>query len=489
MSSTKKSDKKAETETICFKFRLDPTPEQIEQFELAAKASRWGFNSYLAHWSAADRAWRNRRDEHVNAGMTVEQANAETKQEAKEDGSLRALPPNDFAKKVLTPHVKRHRQAAVLIEELSRGDLTAAERKKKSSELKERWDYDDGRLPFLHQVTRRAPVGGIRNANAAVQRFITARSQKTNDSGRPRFKKRGWKKTIYVPAENTGAHGCKYKTGNRKIDSYHRLRLGPFDVVRTFDSTKKISKAIAQGAEPTSFTITERAGYWYVSINLARVKQAPSLPTRRQKANGSIGGDFGVTTWLMLSDGRSIELPSELKEIDQKVRNLQRKRARSEEGSNRRKRLDQRIARLHHKAALQCESFIHQVTKELVSTYQLVGLENLNVKGMTRSAKGTVEQPGKNVRAKSGLNRAILAGRPYELRRQVVYKAPRYGSTAGIIDRFYASSKNCSACGYYHKGLTREDRVYECPNCGLAMDRDLNAALNIRAEAEQGVEG
>lgn len=102
---------------------------------------------------------------------------------------------------------------------------------------------------------------------------------------------------------------------------------------------------------------------------------------------------------------------------------------------------------------------------------------------MTRSARGTLDQPGRNVRAKSGLNRAILDAAPGELRRQLVeYKTNWYGSSLKVIDRFFPSSQTCSACGAKAK-LTLADRVYRCAECGFIADRDVNAAINIAAQA------
>lgn len=101
---------------------------------------------------------------------------------------------------------------------------------------------------------------------------------------------------------------------------------------------------------------------------------------------------------------------------------------------------------------------------------------------MTASARGTVDKPGSNVRAKAGLNRAILDVSPGEFRRQLEYKTAWYGSTITVIDRFFPSSQTCSACGARAK-LTLADRIYRCAACGFAADRDVNAAINIAAQA------
>lgn len=163
---------------------------------------------------------------------------------------------------------------------------------------------------------------------------------------------------------------------------------------------------------------------------------------------------------------------------------LQRALARAQKGSNRRARIVQKIARHHHLVALRRESGLHQVSKRLATGYTLIGLEDLAVAGMTASAAGTVEAPGKNVRQKAGLNRSILDAAFSTLRRQLEYKASWYGSQVQIIDRFFASSQTCSACGARVKTkLGLHVRVFECAACGVRIDRDVNAARNIRAEA------
>ena len=105
---------------------------------------------------------------------------------------------------------------------------------------------------------------------------------------------------------------------------------------------------------------------------------------------------------------------------------------------------------------------------------------------MTSSASGTIENPGKNVAQKAGLNRAVLDVAFGTFRSQLEYKAAWYGSTVQVIDRYYPSSQTCSNCGKRpDTKLTLSDRVYKCGHCHAVIDRDLNAAINIRREAER----
>ncbi|MEE1820728.1 zinc ribbon domain-containing protein, partial [Streptomyces sp. BE20] len=108
---------------------------------------------------------------------------------------------------------------------------------------------------------------------------------------------------------------------------------------------------------------------------------------------------------------------------------------------------------------------------------------------MSSSARGTVEAPGRRVRQKAGLNRAVLDATPGELRRQLSYKTSWYGSRLAVLDRWHPSSKTCSACGTVKSELSLSEREYHCTTCGLTIDRDLNAALIIARHAVPLVEG
>ncbi|WP_206450810.1 RNA-guided endonuclease TnpB family protein, partial [Micrococcus sp. KRD026] len=143
----------------------------------------------------------------------------------------------------------------------------------------------------------------------------------------------------------------------------------------------------------------------------------------------------------------------------------------------------------HHGIALRRAGLLHQVSTRLAMDFAVVALEDLNVAGMTRSARGTLEAPGRNVAAKSGLNRAILDAGLGMLRRQLDYKTSWAGSQVKMIDRFAPSSKACSRCGTVKSTLSLAERTFECEACHLVIDRDVNAAINIRAWAVQEERG
>lgn len=491
MTIPQSSKKSAEYYRI-YKLRLDPTEEQRARFEEEARAARWAHNSYLKHWNTCQTNWHRYRDELISRGMGKDEATKKTKQEAATNPELTAMSWRTFAKERIVPLRKKHQRAEKLLHELKNIESGHSEFSEKMEDLKNLnlWNSVktiDEIHPWLHESHTRSLTTGLKNADSAIQKYFNSLKPDSTGPhvGKPRYKRSNARKTITMDAETIGAYGAyDFRTSGR-ITNYHRVRLGPFRSVRTHNSTKPLSRDIERGARAKSFTLTEKAGYWYVSIRVEFDVPQIQPTTRKQRENNSVGIDFGVNKWGTTSDGRVFSLPETIKDGERKVRNLQRKLSRAQKGSNRRRRLLERIAKAKHTVTLQKEAFLHKVSKEMTTEFALVGIENLNVRGMTASARGTVEQPGKNVRAKAGLNRNILAGSPYEFRRQLQYKAHRYGSETVTVDRFYPSSKLCSNCGGKKEDLTLKDRQFHCSHCGFEIDRDLNAALNIKKEAEK----
>lgn len=143
-----------------------------------------------------------------------------------------------------------------------------------------------------------------------------------------------------------------------------------------------------------------------------------------------------------------------------KLKDLQVKYSKSR---SKRVRLD--IAKLHEKITNQRLDFIHKLTKELVTKYESIAIEDLDIQGMLKNH--------------SGLARRISDCSWYTFRRLLTYKAEQYGCNLIVIPKYYPSSKSCSSCGSINNDLKLTDREYICPNCGLTLDRDLNAAINI----------
>jgi putative transposase len=141
------------------------------------------------------------------------------------------------------------------------------------------------------------------------------------------------------------------------------------------------------------------------------------------------------------------------------------------------------VARVHRRVANVRRHHLHVLSTRLAKSHGRLVIEDLNVRGMTSSARGTVARPGHHVRAKAGQNRAVLDAGFAGLRRMLTYKCAWYGSRLVVADRWFPSSRRCSACGAIRE-LPRNERVYRCPSCDLVMDRDVNAARNLAWWAE-----
>jgi putative transposase len=233
------------------------------------------------------------------------------------------------------------------------------------------------------------------------------------------------------------------------------------------------------------------AGVWHVSFGIA-ADRAPASPNGKP----GCGVDFGVACSAYVSDEDAPRLmaptltPGERK----RLLGLERRKARQvtyakkHNGGRYSRRLRKTvtaIAGLKARQARRRDDFTHKLTTDLAKNHGWVGIEGLQVLNMTASAKGTVEAPGKNVRAKAGLNRGILDNAPGERRRQLEYKAPLFGSEVRPTPAPY-TSQACSACGVVDKasrpGCGRE---FACTSCGHTAHADKNAALNIERKARR----
>lgn len=296
--------------------------------------------------------------------------------------------------------------------------------------------------------------------------------------GYPRFKRKGRSRDSFTLYHDV------HKPTIRVVDARHLLlpRIGQ---VRLHSNLRRLMRL--QGRDELqirSVTVSRQGDHWYASILVAH--PAPAVrPTRRQTAAGLVGVDLGVKTAATLSDGTVIPNPRWGTAAQARLTKAQRAYARTQRGSANRAKVARKVAKLHAGLAERRTSWIHQVTKQLATGWATIGIEDLNVAGMTSTARGTIENPGRRVRQKAGLNRSILDVGFAEFRRQLGYKTGWYGSDLVVVDRWLPSSKICSACGWHNSALTLNDRTYQCGRCGLSIDRDLNAAINIAAAAAQ----
>lgn len=233
-------------------------------------------------------------------------------------------------------------------------------------------------------------------------------------------------------------------------------------------------------AKPNDLTITRKNGAWFASVTL-RVSEAACA--RERTDDQQRGLDFGLTDWATFDDGQAIANPRWTREALPKLAAVQRQRARKQKGSLRYRRLSRQAARLHERIANLRREFVHQETARLVRTCAVIATEELAPNNMSRSAKGTVETPGRRVRQKAGLNREILSAAFGMAHQMLSYKAAEAGTRLHLANtRQLKPSQRCSGC-WEIVPKTLAQRVHVCPHCGLTMPRDQNSALVVLIDA------
>ena len=180
-----------------------------------------------------------------------------------------------------------------------------------------------------------------------------------------------------------------------------------------------------------------------------------------------VGIDLGLHDFAITSDGEVIPNPKYLRKSEKKLAKLQRQLSRKTIGSNNRNKARIRVARQHERVANQRQDFLHKLSTRLIREYDLICIEDLQVKNMVKNHK---------------LAKSIQDASFSSFCNMIDYKAKWYGRTYIKISSFYPSSKLCHCCGYKNTTLTLADREWECPNCHALLDRDKNAALNILDE-------
>jgi putative transposase len=298
----------------------------------------------------------------------------------------------------------------------------------------------------MYDVSKCAPQEALRNLDNAFSHFFRRCQLKKEGKlrgkvGYPQFKskKRGL--------------GSFRLTGSIVVfrDAIQLPRLGRLRL-------KERGYLPTSGIKVLSATVSEQAGHWYVSI---QVEQEQTVPINTGPV---VGVDLGIKTLATLSDGMVIPNPRHLKRRLKKLKRLHRVVSRRTKGGKNRRKAAKRLATLYRKIANQRKETLHQVTTTLAKTKQVIVIEDLHVSGMLKNHH---------------LAQAIADVGFGEFRRQLAYKAQWYGSTVLLASRWEPSSKTCSGCGWMKEDLTLADRTFHCQHCGLVLDRDFNAAINV----------
>lgn len=301
-------------------------------------------------------------------------------------------------------------------------------------------------VDFVREVSQVAEQQALKALDEAFRRAFHGLS------GFPQPKRKGVHEAFTVIGREV-----KVKRLNRK---WGRARLPKIGWLK-FRMTRDLVGSL------TEVTISKAALGWQISIGC-------KIEGEIADVGGAVGIDRGVAVPLMLSDGTSYCLPETLALMDRRIRKAQRIASRRKRGSARHRKAQRRVADLSAKRARIRKHWAHETTTAIARRYGTIVLERLRTKDMTKSAAGTITEPGKNVVQKRGLNRAILNVGWHQIETMLFYKAYRVVK----VDPRH-TSQTCSACGNLDSRSRKNQASFVCAACGFRCNADLNAAINI----------
>lgn len=294
-------------------------------------------------------------------------------------------------------------------------------------------------FPWMLDVTKNAPQMAIIQLGEAFKNFFAGRASY------PQFRKKGVHDRFTLTNDQFSIDGC-------------RIRIPNLGWVRMRESLRFAGKIM-------SATISRVADRWFVSITV----DTDDMPKHKAENQGVVGVDFGVSALATLSTGEPpIPGPKPHKALLNRLRRLSRSLSRKQKGSRNRAKTRTKLARLHARIANIRQDALHKLTTDLTRRFHTIGIEDLNVRGMMRNRH---------------LARSIADMGFFEFRRQLEYKAAMRGGQVVVADRWFPSSKTCSACGSVQQDMPLSVRQWICPDCGACHDRDLNAARNLATYA------
>jgi putative transposase len=297
------------------------------------------------------------------------------------------------------------------------------------------WLYNVGK--FVHQRS-------LMNLNTAFKNFFEGLKTKRK-FGFPKFKSKHHSKNSFQ-IDNDRFYITKDK-----------IKIGTVGVIKLKESGYIPTKPIKYYCA----TIFEEGNRWFISVTV----EENDIVIDSNVSKEVIGVDLGIKSLAMCSDGTVFENPKVYKKNLKKLKKSQRRLSRKKIGSNNREKQRKKLKRIHYKISCIRKDVINKLTTFLARTKpRIIVIEDLNVKGMLKNHK---------------LAQALSDISFGEIKRQLEYKALWYGSEVFVVDRFFPSSKLCSCCGTIKDDLKLSDRIYSC-ECGLEIDRDLNASINLK---------
>ncbi|MBR8828803.1 MAG: transposase [Gomphosphaeria aponina SAG 52.96 = DSM 107014] len=306
---------------------------------------------------------------------------------------------------------------------------------------------------WCNKLSSRVYQNAFRSLKSAFSRFFIGLG------GYPRFKRK--------------KNNCSFTvdSSNGKV----LLPAGKSIKVPTM-GTFRLKEPLKNSYVSQTFTISRIADKWYVSFAVEAEKISPLY----HEITKAVGIDLGVKTFATLSDGSTIESPMPYRKARTKLANFQFQNRHKQLGSrklgittsNNARKYFKKLAKKHDKVAKIRADFLQKTTTDLCRRYARLRIENLNISGMMANHK---------------LAAAVGDLGAYEFKRQLLYKAECFGTKVDVIDQWYPSSKGCSNCGAIKSDLTLSDRLFKCNECGLTIDRDLNASIRLEKAPDEVV--
>jgi putative transposase len=293
-------------------------------------------------------------------------------------------------------------------------------------------------FPWMLEVTKNAPQMAIIQLGEAFRNFFAGRAKY------PKFRKKGVHDRFTLTNDQFSVEGS-------------RIRIPNLGWVRMRESLRFTGKIL-------SATLSRVADRWFVSITV----DTEDTPRRAAENQGVAGVDLGVSALATISTGEVVIGPKPHTALLKRLKRLSQSLSRKQKGSSNRTKAKEKLARLHARIANIRSDALHKLTSDLSRRFHTIGIEDLNVRGMM---------------ANRHLARSIADMSFHEFKRQLEYKADRRGGIVVVADRWYPSSKTCSACGVKIETLPLSVRQWDCPACGVHHDRDMNAARNLATYA------
>lgn len=297
-------------------------------------------------------------------------------------------------------------------------------------------------LEWLKEPDKDSLQKALKDLDMAYQKFFK------EHTGFPKFKS---KKNRYK------SYRTSCTNDNIRFENKH-IKLPKLGFVKTRD------KQITQGRILNATISQEPNGHYYCSICCTDVEHK-----QLQKTNQNVGIDLGLVDFAIMSDGIKIENPRFYEKSEQKLSKLQRELSRKTIGSNRWNKARIKVANLQKHISNQRSDFLQKLTTEIVKAYDVIAIEDLNVKHM-KETDSTIR------------NKRVGDVSWFEFRRMLTYKSQWYGKQLSVVDRYYPSSQICHCCGHRDGKKSEDIRFWICSNCNSELDRDINAAINILNE-------